>query len=171
MPPPAPPENQNDDAPSKSARKREMAQLQRLGEELTTLPEARLKDMDLPEDLLEAVLDLRRFPGREAKRRQLQYIGKLMRSVDAAPIAAALEALRNGAAAVNARHHALERWRERLLADETQIAVICAARPQADMRRLRQLRLAALRERAEAKPPRAGRELFRLLRQLEMDHE
>ena len=80
--------------PSKSARKREFLALQKLGEELISLKEAELLDMELDEDLLDAVLEARRIRSYGALRRQKQYIGKIMRRVDSEPIRAALERLR-----------------------------------------------------------------------------
>ena len=79
-----------DAKPSKSARKREYLALQKLGEELLTLKDCDLEEIDLDEDLLNAVLEARRMRSRGALRRQKQYIGKLMRGVDPEPIRAAL---------------------------------------------------------------------------------
>jgi ribosome-associated protein len=152
--------------PSKSAVKRAMNELQDLGEELVALSSDQLKKIDLPDDLRDAVRDAQRFTQHEARRRQLQYIGKLMRSLDAAPIRAALDDIKGVSAAANARMHALERLRERFLADETVIAEIAAQYPGADLQYLRQLRRNALKEQQLGKPPRAFRELFRTLREL-----
>ncbi|MFN6960938.1 MAG: ribosome biogenesis factor YjgA, partial [Rhodocyclaceae bacterium] len=102
----------------------------------------------------------------EARRRQLQYIGRLMRNLDAEPIRAALDDIKGVSAAANARQHALERLRARFLADEKTIEEIAAAHPAADLQRLRQLRRNALKEQQMGKPPRAFRELFRTLREL-----
>ena len=153
--------------PSKSALKRAMNDLQALGAELVALSTDQLKKIDLPEDLREAVRDAQRFTQHEAHRRQLQYIGKLMRNLDAAPIRAALDDLKGLSAAANARMHALERLRTRFLEDEAVIGEIAAAHPQADLQYLRQLRRNALKEQQLGKPPRAFRELFRQLRELD----
>ena len=80
--------------PSKSARKREYIALQRLGEELLTVKEPDLLSMQLNDELLDAVLEARRIKAHGALRRQKQYIGKLMRNIDPAPIRAALAQLR-----------------------------------------------------------------------------
>ena len=80
--------------PSKSQRKKEVHALQDLGVELVALSDERLAALELPERLRDAVLEARHITAREARRRQLQYIGKLMRQVDAEPIRAALAALR-----------------------------------------------------------------------------
>lgn len=146
--------------------KREMTELQALGVALVALSADQLKKIDLPEDLRDAVREARRITQHEAHRRQLQYIGKLMRRLDAAPIRAALDAINGVSAAANAHLHALERLREGFLADEKVIAEIAAAHPAADLQLLRQLRRNALKEQALGKPPRAFRELFRVLREL-----
>ncbi|MFN4148948.1 MAG: ribosome biogenesis factor YjgA [Rhodocyclaceae bacterium] len=152
--------------PSKSAVKRAMSELQALGEELVALSIDQLKKIDLPEELFEAVRDAQRFTQHEAHRRQLQYIGRLMRNLDAAPIRAALDDIKGVSAAASARLHALERLRARFLADEKVIEEIAAVHPAADLQRLRQLRRNALKEQETGRPPRAFRELFRTLREL-----
>ncbi|MDI6748410.1 MAG: ribosome biogenesis factor YjgA [Rhodocyclaceae bacterium] len=152
--------------PSKTARKRAMDDLQTLGVELVTLSKDQLKKIDLPEKLGTAVRDAQRITQHEAHRRQLQYIGKLMRLIDAEPIRAALDDIKGVSAAANARMHALESLRTRFLEDETVIGEIAVAHPDADLQLLRQLRRNALKEQQLTKPPRAFRELFRVLREL-----
>lgn len=152
--------------PSKSAIKRAMSDLQALGTALVALSADQLKKIDLPEDLREAVHDAQRFTQHEAHRRQLQYIGKLMRGIDPGPIQAALDEINGVAAAATARMHAVERLRTRFLEDEKVIGEIAATHPDADLARLRQLRRNALKEQVLNKPPRAFRELFRVLREL-----
>lgn len=154
------------DKPSKSAVKRAMSDLQALGAQLVALSADQLKKIALPDDLREAVRDAQRFTRHEAHRRQLQYIGKLMRSIDPAPIRAALDEISGVSAAATARLHALERLRTRFLEDEKLIGEIAAACPAADLQHLRQLRRNALKEQELGKPPRAFRELFRVLREL-----
>jgi len=83
-----------DSKPSKSARKREYLALQKLGEELLALREADLLDIELEEDLREAVLEARQIKSHGALRRQKQYIGKLMRQIDPEPVRAALARVR-----------------------------------------------------------------------------
>jgi ribosome-associated protein len=144
-----------------------MDALQALGARLVELNKERLAKIDMPEELRDAVRDAQRMSKHEARRRQLQYIGRLMRDVDPAPIQEALDELDGVSAAANARQHALERLRERLLEDEGVLEEIGRRHTTADFQRLRQLRRNALKERAEGKPPRAFRELFRVLRELE----
>lgn len=157
----------DEDRPSKSQKKREMTALQDLGAELVELGRDQLKKIDLPDDLREAVRDAQRITAHEARRRQLQYIGRLMRNADPAPIRAALDEIKGVSAAAVAKSHALERLRIRLLEDETVLGEIARAHPAADLQHLRQLRRNALKEKELAKPPRAFRELFRILRDLE----
>lgn len=158
--------NEPGEKPSKSAVKRAMNDLQALGAELVELSRDQLKKVDLPDDLRDAVRDAQRITQHEAHRRQLQYIGKLMRSIDPAPIRAALDEINGLSVAATARMHALERLRLRFLEDEKVISEIAAAHPDADLQYLRQLRRNALKEQELDKPPRAFRELFRVLREL-----
>jgi len=142
--------------------------VQALGEALTQLSPERVKNMALSENLREAVLEHQRIRHHSARRRQLQYIGRLMRDEDADAIAAALADVRGESAAEIARLHRLENLRQRLLEDEAgALADIAESYPAADLTHLRQLRRAALKEMAEAKPPRHFRALFQALKALE----
>jgi ribosome-associated protein len=154
-----------DELPSKTRRKKEMHALQALGGELVLLPEQELASLELPERLLDAVLAARAIPaGRhEARRRQLQYIGKLMRDIDAAPIQAKLAVRQAGAHARTARFKRIEEWRARLLEDEAALATLAREYPQADAAQLRVLIRESARERAAGRPPRSFRALFRAL--------
>ncbi|AHE99161.1 ribosome biogenesis factor YjgA [Thioalkalivibrio paradoxus] len=149
--------------PSRSQRKRESSALQDLGAALVKLPPQRVRAMDLPDTLRAAVLEAQGIASRGALRRQMQYIGRLMRAVDPAPIDAQLAALRGESERARADFHALERWRERLLADDSALTEWLESHPAADAQHLRQLIRNARREAAEGKPPRASRALFRFL--------
>ncbi len=155
--------------PSKSQRKRDMQALQDMGAELVELSPERLARIDMPDALRGAIREAQRLTRHEARRRQMQYIGRLMRDADPAPIREALDAVKGVSAIENARQHRLEKLRERLLEDEAVLTEIGAAHPGADITRLRQLRRNALKDRDEGRPPRAFRELFRLLRELDHD--
>ena len=95
---------------SKTQKKREVEALQKLGASLIALAPAQLDTLELPGELLAAVREAQRIKSHEAKRRQVQYIGKLMRSLDPAPVRAALAQL-NGrsAAAIHSARVAIER--------------------------------------------------------------
>lgn len=159
---------QDDAVPlSKTKRKKEMHELQALGVELVGLSEARLAAIDMPPGLRDAVLEARRITSHEGRRRQLQYIGRLMRDVDAAPLREQLDALTGHSAAEAARHKRLEALREKLLADDTALTDYTASHAGADLQELRTLIRNARREQKEGRPPRAFRELFRLLKSLD----
>lgn len=153
--------------PSKTQLKQAMHDLQALGEELVQLSRDQLKRMQLDADLLDALLEYQRIPKFEAQRRQLQYIGKLMRGLEPEPIRAALALVRGESASEIARLHRLEKLRSRFLEDENVLQEIAAAHPLADLTRLRQLRRATLKEQAEHKPPKNFRELFQVFKELE----
>jgi len=144
-----------------------MTALQDLGAELVALSKDRLAKIEMPERLRDALLDAQRFTKHEARRRQMQYIGKIMRDIDATPLRAAMDEINGVSKVANIRQHQLERLRTRLMEDETVFGEVARDYPGADMQHLRQLRRNALKESQQGKPPRAYRELFRKLRALE----
>ena len=152
--------------PSKTRRKAEMDALQDLGAKLLELPPGRVAELELPERLTEALEAARRITQREARRRQLQFIGRLMRDVDPAPIRDRLARWAEGPNAEKARAHAAERWRERLLSEAGALDSLCAERPAANRARFAALIEDARAEAAHAEPPRAYRELYRALNRL-----
>lgn len=154
-----------DEIVSKTRRKREMHELQKLGAALVELSGAHLQSMTLPEELARAVREARRLSSHEAKRRQVQYIGRLMRELDPEPIRAQLEAVHGGSAAERARHQRLEHWRVRLLEDDGALTEFAREHRGADLQQLRALLRNARQEQAEGRPPRAYRELFRVIRE------
>lgn len=153
-----------DDPPSKSQRKRDMNALQDIGAELLELNDQQLAGIDLPENLRTAVTEARKLRANGARRRQLQYIGKLMRQVDPAPIREKLDGFRSTSAAETARLHRVERWRERLLEDPAAVAEFIAAHPGTDSQQLRTLIRNTAEERARGKPPKNFRALFQMIR-------
>ncbi len=159
----------DDDLPlSKTRRKQAMEELQALGEELVALASDQVKRIDIPDDLRSAIVEAQRMTKHdEAKRRQLQYIGKLMRSVEIEPIRAALALVRGESAGETAKLHRLERLRADFLADEKVVHEIAQRYPGVDLQHLRSLRRAALKEQEQNKPPRSYRALFQRLKELE----
>lgn len=150
--------------PSKTRLKHEMEALQELGETLVSLDAARLRSLELPERLVDAVVLARGITKHEARRRQMQYLGRLMRDVDPAPIRAALERWETVPREEKARFAALEGWRDRILADAAALDAFVAEHPNADRASLARLADAARNERSRGEPPRAFRELFRAMR-------
>ena len=156
-----------DDLPSKSQRKRDMDALQDIGAELTELNEQQLATIDLPESLRDAVREARGMKHNEARRRQVQYIGKLMRQIDdPAPIRSKLDGFLSVSAEKTAQLHHIERWRERLLADPQSVSEVIAAYPGADSQQLRTLIRNTAEARARAQPPKHYRALFQMIRTL-----
>ena len=154
----------SDEAPSKTRRKHAMHALQNLGEALVALDPKRLQQLELPERLVDAVLQARGIRAHEGRRRQMQYIGKLMRDIDPAPVQAALEGWAHGPKEENARFAAVERWRDRLLVEPAALDDFVSAYPQADRRHLESLVHDANLERVRGGPPHRYRELFRQLK-------
>jgi len=154
-----------DEIVSKTKRKREMHELQALGVALVELSESQLGFLE--EELRRAVLGAKRISAHEGRRRQMQYIGRLMRDIDPAPIRARLEEINGGSAQANARHKRLEALRGRLMADDAALTEFAATHPSADLQALRALIRNSRKEQKEGKPPRAYRELFRLLKSIE----
>lgn len=148
---------------SKTRRKQQSHALQALGERLVELPAARLDEIPMDESLRLAVVAARSITAHEGRRRQLQYVGKLMRSADAEAIASALDvdALRHRQT-VSAMH-AAERWRDALLAGDRSLTEFVAQFPAAASLPLTQLIKLARREREADKPPRQYRTLYREL--------
>jgi ribosome-associated protein len=154
-----------DEILSKTRRKQDMHALQALGAALVGLSAAHLERMALPETLAQAVQEARRIASHGARRRQIQYIGRLMRGIDPEPIRAQLAAVHGGSAAERARHQRLEHWRDRLLEDDGALTEFAQAHPAGDLQQLRALIRNARREQFEGRAPRAFRELFRVLRE------
>jgi ribosome-associated protein len=152
--------------PSKSSRKREAARLQQVGLRLTELHPDRLATLDLPDELAHAITEHQRFPSREAKRRQLQFIGRLMRVTDVDAIVEQLDALEGAAARSKHNHHLLEQWRDRLLADPDTVTEFIDAHPETDRQQLRQLLKKIRGSQDERQSKLLQRELFRFIRDL-----
>jgi ribosome-associated protein len=153
--------------PSKSQMKREMHALQALGAALVELPKDALKRMPMPEDLADAVSEARRITDHEGKRRQMQYIGRVMRSLtddETAALRTALEAHRGVNKAETARLHWIEETRERLITDDEAFTAFVREHPSADAQTGRMLIRNARKEAQQGKPPRSFRELFQWIK-------
>lgn len=145
---------------SKTRRKKQMHDLQAVGAALVRLPPEQLAKVELPERLREAIEAARTITKHEALRRQMQYIGKLMRQVDPEPLAARLEAFHAPARGETARFHRAEKWRTAILESDDGLARFLAEFPRADGERLRRLAGLAREERAAERTPKHFRELF-----------
>ncbi|VVE01405.1 hypothetical protein PIN31115_02126 [Pandoraea iniqua] len=157
------------EGPSKSQRKRESHALQDLGAELVNLSKDALARVPMSEKLDQAVRDCRKITAHEGRRRQMQYVGKVMRSLDESEVEAiqcALDVINGVSKAETAKLHALERWRDRLLAKDEALTELLAQHPDVDGQHLRTLIRNARREQAAQKPPKAFRELFQALKDL-----
>jgi len=156
--------------PSKSELKRQMTALQKLGEELVAEPRDRLKRVPLPEDIRDAILECQRIKDHEGRRRQLQYVGKVMRALEEDEVAAirkVLDSWKGASKAETAALHAVERQREKLLADDKALTQLLSEHPHLDAQQLRTLIRNARKEQADNKPPKAYREIFQILKQLQ----
>ncbi len=154
------------DGPSKSQLKRDADAAQTIGKKLVELPKEKLAKLNLPEALLDAVLEAKRITANGAIRRQLQYIGRLMRDIDVAPISDQLQRWEGKHNEENARFHTLERWRERMLSDTEALSEFLLSYPHADSQQLRTLIRNTQKETLANKPPKSSRELFKLIRDI-----
>ncbi len=157
-------------SPSRSQQRREALAVLTLAERLVEMGERELSAVPMPDELRELVRDSRRITAQIARKRQLQFLAKIMRREDDEVIDAirrALERDRDEARRDTARLHRLEAWRERLLEEgDEALAELLAEHPEADRQRLRQLVRNARIEREKQRPPHAFRELFRELKAL-----
>ena len=153
--------------PSRTKRKHDDLALQDLGEELVAVGEDKLAELDLPERLRDAIMHARSISKFGALRRQMQYIGRLMREEgDAETIRTRLDAWKGISVAETALLHLIERWRVRLLNDEKALEELIAEYPRADIQQLRSLMRNAKREAEAGRPPKSFRELFQVLREV-----
>jgi len=153
-----------DEILSKTRKKAQMHALQKLGIELVDLSKERLASMQLPETLVEAIRDAQRITAHEGRRRQMQYIGRLMRDIDPAPIQERLDAWRGQSKAEVARQHGMERLRDKLIADDSALTEFAQKHPEVDLQALRNLIRNARKEAAEGRPPKSYREIFKVIR-------
>lgn len=162
---------EDDEFISKTRRKKQMHDLQSVGAALTKLSAEELARLELPDELREAVLEARRITKHEGLRRQIQYIGRIMRNLDdVAPIAAQLEALHAPSHRQTALFHRAEKWRADILADPNTIGQFVAEFPGADAEALRALAAKAAAERASEQPPKHFRQLFHAINAVLQDH-
>jgi ribosome-associated protein len=156
--------------PSKTEMKRQSDALQALGKELVEAPRDRVKRVPMPEDVRDAILECQNINNHEGRRRQMQFIGKKMRTLseeEVAVIKRTIEGWKGASKADTAALHALERRRDKLLADDKALTVLLEEAPHLDVQHLRTLIRNARKEQAENKPPKAYREIFQILKDLQ----
>jgi len=155
-----------EDRPSKTQRKQQMHERQALGAKLVELNAEQLARLALPEQLYESILQARAIRSHEGRRRQLQFIGKLMRNVDYDSIRHAYEALLGPSRASIALMHRCERLRDELIDDESALERFVREQPDADVQWLREKLRAVRQERAAPGSAHHTRELYRYLHKL-----
>jgi len=158
-------------APSRNELKKQMQDLQELGEAVAALPVDRLDKLKIDERLRDAIDELRRTRSFEGKRRQLQYIGKLMKSEDPAPLREAVASYKVGSASDTLALHQAEYWRDQLLAGDDAVQKWIEEYPATDIQQLRSLVRSARKEKLEPgeRHGRAYRDLFRLVKERMQD--
>jgi ribosome-associated protein len=152
--------------PSKTRVKKQMHDLQDLGEQLVALSKEHLAELDIPENLRDAIREVKRINKFGAIRRQMQYIGRLMRDIEPGPIQEKLAAWNGTSRQHVAWLHQVERWRDRLLEDPEALTELLATYPDADAQHLRTLVRNAIKEKELGKPPKNYREIFQVLRDM-----
>lgn len=157
----------DDETLSKTRKKAQMHALQKLGTELVDLSKERLASMQLPETLAEAIREAQRITAHEGRRRQMQYIGRLMRDIDPAPIQERLDAWRGQSKTEIARQHGMERLRDKLVANDSALTEFAQKHPGVDLQALRNLIRNARKEAAEGRAPKSYREIFKVIRDAE----
>lgn len=151
---------------SKTKLKAEADAQQALGVKLSALSKDKLNKLNLPEDLMAAILETKKITANGAIRRHRQYLGKLMREIDPTPIIEQLSRWEGKNTAENAYFHGLERWRDRLISDPNALSEFMALHPNTDSQQLRSLIRNAQKEHLANKPPKSSREIFKLLREI-----
>jgi len=164
-------DDDGEDRPSKTELKRQMHSLQQLGAELAALPESRLDKLALDERLRDAIDEYRRTRSHEGRRRQLQFIGKLMRFTDEAPLREAVAESKLGSARETLALHEAERWRDELIASDDAVTRWIEHHPDTDVQALRSLVRSARKggqtQPAHGTPERQGRayrDLFQIIK-------
>jgi ribosome-associated protein len=153
---------------SKTQVKRELHALQDLGQRLTTLKLDLLNKLPLTDELRRALAEAPKHTANAAKKRHVQFIGRLMRDQDTDAILTLLDQLDASTRQYNERFHNLERWRDRLLnGDDDTLEKFVGEYPDADRQHLRQLIRQGQHELAQNKPPAASRKIFKYIRELD----
>lgn len=156
---------------SKTKQKKAMLALQKLGEDLVELTDKQLIELNLPEQLYDAIIEARRINKFGAKQRQLQYIGKIMRRIDVTPIREKINAWKKTTLKHIAHQHKAEHWRAQLLADPNAVTSFAAKFPTADIKHIRLLIRNTLKERETDNPAKSYRLLFQVVQKILLENE
>jgi ribosome-associated protein len=161
--------DQEYNSPSKSQIKREMIALQKLGEELAVESLDCINKLPIPEDIRNAIQECQRIKQHEARRRQMQYVGRKMRELEPSEVANIQDILNNRKGLsknATTTMHALERHRDYLINSDDALTDLLVQNPGLDAQRIRTLIRNGREERAKNKPPKSCKKIFQLLRQL-----
>lgn len=158
--------------PNKTQIKREIAVIAEIAEEMTALSESQLSNLNLPEQIYKSIREAAGMPHKAARKRLLKFITANLRKIDLEPVKEQLAKLKNQSAHAVREHHQVERWRDRLINEESDaLTELLNQHPSADRQQLRQLIRNAKKEQAEEKPPKSSRQIYRYLKTLfEQDH-
>lgn len=161
-------ENERDQYLSKSQRKREVTALGELGKQLTKISDSLLAKLTLPDNLLEGIELYKRLPNKHgAKRRQLQFIAKLMRDIDATEIQSVLAQSKQKVELEKRKFQQLENIREELIdGNKATFDTLISQHPDIDIQHIRQLIRQSRKEQLQQKPPVTSRKLFKYLREV-----
>ena len=165
----APKDTELDEGPSKSELKRQMTERQKLAEVLAALSTDALKTIPLEETIKAAIAETNKIKSFEAIRRHKQYLGKLMRFLDDEELEAIqkrLDAIQGVSKAETAKLHFLESYRDRLIANDEALSKMIEQYPNMDIQNMRTLIRNARKEKEQNKPPKAYREIFRVLKEM-----
>lgn len=159
--------DENGEWVSKTRRKRECDAMQKIGEDLITLKLSELEQIDIPDRLRDAILEAHKIKQHGALKRHKQFIGKIMRDIDADDIAKQLNDLRHKDDLNNANFKRIEKWRDRIINDgDKALDELVAEFPNIDRQHIRQLVRKAHKEQETNKPPTAFRQIFKYLRDM-----
>ena len=153
--------------PNKTQIKKDMAVLFALSEELSELSGSQLKTLELPENIHKAIVEVSGMPHKGARKRLLKFITGQLHKIDVDPILEKLARMKNKSAHAVREHHAVERWRDKLIAGGNEaLTELLNEHPHADRQQLRQLLRNAQKEAEANKPPKSSRLLYRYLKEL-----
>ncbi len=151
---------------SKTELKKDSKKIQAFGKKISELTVKNIETFKFSPNIYEAIIDLKNIKSNAAKKRQVQYVGKLLREIDLTPAFLIIEQLKVSSQKETQQNHSIEKWREELLINADSITQFFNQYPNIDRQSLRQAITNAQRERKEKKPPKYSRQLFKILREI-----